>query len=99
MGMSGEEPHSFPFGAIVQALARAGDASSTSRWLDEAVKMQVDDSTACSGYVLIACARAGDVEAAERWLNACKPCRSMLFPTVQYSARGKKRVLGEALPW
>merc|ERR550539_1522122 len=69
MYMSGETPNSFYFGGVVQALARAGDASNASKWLEEAVKVQVDVSTACFGCVLIACARAGDVEAAERWLN------------------------------
>merc|ERR1719150_44718 len=62
-------PNSFYLGLIVQALARAGDASNASRWLNEAVKVQADVNTACFGCVLTACVRAGDVEAAERWLD------------------------------
>merc|ERR1719325_370276 len=69
MHASGESPNGFYFGGVVQALARAGDASNASQWLDQAMKKQVDVSTACFGCVLLACARAGDAEAAERWLN------------------------------
>merc|ERR1719264_503431 len=69
MFTSGETPNGYYFGAVVQALARAGDVSNASRWLDEAVKVQADISEGSFSCVLIACARAGDVEAAERWLN------------------------------
>jgi len=69
MYMCGETPNGFYFGAVVQALAHAGDVSNASRWLDEAVKVQADVSTACFGCVLTVCARTGDVEAAERWLD------------------------------
>merc|ERR1719433_590797 len=71
MYMSGETPNSFYFGAVVQALARAGDVSNASRWLDEALKVQADVGAACFSCVLTACVRAGDVEAAERCGNSC----------------------------
>merc|ERR1719150_318472 len=69
MFTSGETPNGYYFGAVVQALVRAGEVSSASRWLDEATKVQADVSAASFGCVLNACARAGDAEAAERWLN------------------------------
>merc|ERR1719150_2524687 len=69
MFTSGETPNGYYFGAVVQALVRAGEVSNASRWLDEAVKVQADISAACFGCVLSACARAGDAESAERWLN------------------------------
>merc|ERR1712008_269433 len=65
MYRSGETPNSFYFGAVVQVLDHAGDASNASQWLNEAIKAQVDVSNECFSCVLLACAWAGDVEAAE----------------------------------